>query len=244
MPIRDEEDTLELMRLLSNDICIDILRTIHGKRWCIASDVSRSLDIHTTTAQKYLSRMHEVGLLQRRVRVGKTRSTFEYIIDGPKIQFELDLNRLFQDNSALPKAVYMFYFSLFYAIVNGARKISGSQIDAMIDENIRRLKKKNQKEALLFLLCVERFSDAKSSFEYFQHNFLEDDGNTSTVRETYFQLIHGILGTYEAKMGKTATKNIVDASCCRIMKKNAALIEKYGLLEDIPKDYFDFAGGK
>lgn len=244
MGVVDEEETLELLRLLSNDISIDILRALYGKKWCIASAVSRNLGIHTTTAQKYLAKMHEMGLLQRRVRVCRTRRTFEYQLKSPKIRIELDLKALFQNHRALPKSVYKFYFSLFFALVNGARKIGGSQIDVIVEDNIRRLKAKDNGESLLFLKSLEHCNDVEHSLKYFQRVSLRGRTGASSIRGTFSQLIEGILVSYEAKMGKNATKEIVAVSVDRILRDNAAIVEKYGLVADLPKEYFGFLGGR
>lgn len=244
MGVVDEEETLELLRLLSNDISIDILRALYGKKWCIASAVSRNLGIHTTTAQKYLAKMHEMGLLQRRVRVCSTRRTFEYQLKSPRIRIELDLKGLFQNHRALPKSVYRFYFSLFFALVNGARKIGGSQIDLIVEDNIRRLKAKDNGESLLFLKSLEHCNDVEHSLKYFQRVSLRGRTGASSIRGTFSQLIDGILVSYEAKMGKNATKEIVAVSVDRILRDNAAIVEKYGLLADLPKEYFGFLGGR
>lgn len=241
--IGEEEDTVELMHLLSNDICIDILRSLYGKKWCIASDISGNLGIHTSTAQKYLSKMYDLGLLHRRIRECKTRSTYEYLLDTPKIHIEIDFARIFRSKSALPNSVYRFYFSVFFAVVEGARKISGSLIEGIVEKNVRGLKAKNKGEALLFLNCLEQCNDVEHSIYYFKSNSEKASINPSVIRGTFFDLIKSILNTLETQIGKNATKKMVELSANSIIRENASLIEKYNLLEDLPKEYFGSLGG-
>ena len=241
--IVEEEDTVELMQLLSNDISIDILRSLYGKKWCIASDVSSNLGIHTTTAQKYLSKMYDLGLLHRRTRECKTRSTYEYLLDSPKIWIEIDFNGLFQNKSALPNSVYRFYFSVFFEVVEGARKISGSLIESIVEKNIRGLKAKNKSEALLFLKCLEKYNNVEHAMKYFQSESKKAGTNPSEIRGTFFDLMSGILHTLETQIGKNAVKKMVEISANNIIRNNATLIEKYDLLEDLPKKYFGSLGG-
>jgi transcription initiation factor IIE alpha subunit len=69
------------VEILAGGHGLPILRLLHEKGWSIASDVASDLEIHTTTASKYLTKLYEVGILDRRTGShwtlisGKTRRT-------------------------------------------------------------------------------------------------------------------------------------------------------------------------
>ncbi len=87
----EEKDFSGAVSLLSGEYGLAILRFLSAGDWRIASDVSRSLGIHTTTASKFLAGMHRAGVLERRVRKSRTRRTFEYRLPSPQISLTLDL---------------------------------------------------------------------------------------------------------------------------------------------------------
>ena len=64
----DEKSFSEAVSLLSGEHSLSILRYLAGGEWRIASDVSRSLHIHTTTASKFLGGMHALGFLDHEAR--------------------------------------------------------------------------------------------------------------------------------------------------------------------------------
>src|SRR3972149_461868 len=88
----DEKSFSDAVALLSGEHALPILRCLAGGEWRIASDVSRALHIHTTTASKFLSGMHVLGFLDRRLRKSHTRSAFEYRIGIPRIALDLELS--------------------------------------------------------------------------------------------------------------------------------------------------------
>src|SRR6266540_2676970 len=87
----DERAFSEAVNLLSGEHSLSILRYLATGEWRIASDVSRALAIHTTTASKFLAGMHTLGFLEQRVRKSRTRSAFEYRMTGTRIALDLEL---------------------------------------------------------------------------------------------------------------------------------------------------------
>src|SRR2546428_13075176 len=87
----DEGSFSQAVSLLSGEHSLSILRYLAPGEWRIASDVSRALHIHTTTASKFLGGMHALGFLDRRLRKSKTRSAFEFRIAAPRITLDLEL---------------------------------------------------------------------------------------------------------------------------------------------------------
>ena len=76
--------------VLSREHGIRLLRYLSSGEWHIASEVSRALDIHTSTVSNLLVPMYELGILQRRLRTSHVRSTFEYRMLSPRVALELD----------------------------------------------------------------------------------------------------------------------------------------------------------
>ena len=70
---------------------LTILDILHSKGWLIATDVASELEIHTTTASKYLTKLHEVGILDRRTRDCRTRKAHEYRLRSPRISLDVDI---------------------------------------------------------------------------------------------------------------------------------------------------------
>ncbi len=87
----DEKDFSGAVALLSGEYGVSILRYLSAGDWRIATDASKTLGIHTTTASKFLAGMHRLGFLERRVRKSRTRRTFEYRLPSPQITLTLDL---------------------------------------------------------------------------------------------------------------------------------------------------------
>ena len=76
---------------ISGDHGLEILMLLRKRGWSIALEVATELNIHSTSAMRYLSKMHKVGFLERRTRKCKTGSTHEYKLAALKISLELDL---------------------------------------------------------------------------------------------------------------------------------------------------------
>jgi len=86
----DQREFQHTVLLLSGERAMAILRVIRDGEWHMASGVARSLDIHVTTASKFLQGLAEVGLLERRAHDGRT---FEYRLRSPRLEFSVDLPR-------------------------------------------------------------------------------------------------------------------------------------------------------
>ncbi|MCK4445358.1 MAG: helix-turn-helix transcriptional regulator [Thermoplasmata archaeon] len=88
----DDEDFIRTARVLSSDHGVRILRAFSDDEWKIATEISSHLDVHTSTASKYLVQLHKEGILERRTRKTGRRSTYEYHLRQPTILLELDLS--------------------------------------------------------------------------------------------------------------------------------------------------------
>ena len=89
-----KEDIRKMLFILGKEHCLDVMINLYKNDWQTASQVARDLKIHIATAVKYLSELHELGLVDRWLKQGKTREVFEYRLKSPKIKIELDISQL------------------------------------------------------------------------------------------------------------------------------------------------------
>src|SRR4030067_3259332 len=84
----DQREFQHTVLLLSGERPVAIRRVTRDGEWHMASGVARSLDIHVTTASKFLQGLAEVGLLERRAHDGRT---FEDRLRSPRLELSVDL---------------------------------------------------------------------------------------------------------------------------------------------------------
>lgn len=89
-----KEDIKKMLFVLGKVHCLDVMINLYKNDWQTASEVADDLKIHIATAVKYLSELHELGLVGRRVKRSKTREAYEYQLKNPKIIIELDISEL------------------------------------------------------------------------------------------------------------------------------------------------------
>ncbi len=119
--------------LLSGEYSLAILRELRDGRWHLSSEVARVLDIHVSTASRFLQRLGELGLVERRRRDART---FEYRVRSPRIQIEVDLT---DDSAPLREAVdfYVAYFAHLFRQIRelGMPKVEGEFEHALSQEH-------------------------------------------------------------------------------------------------------------
>src|SRR5213596_1694615 len=71
----DQQTFQQAIGLLSGEHSLTILRSLRDGNWHLSSEVARTLDIHTTTASKFLQRVADLGLVERQAHDSRT---FEY----------------------------------------------------------------------------------------------------------------------------------------------------------------------
>ena len=94
----EKKDMRKMLFVLGKEHCLDVMINLYKNDWQTASQVARDLNVHIATAVKYLSELHELGLVDRRVKQGKTRESFEYQLKNPKIKIEFDISQLMSKN--------------------------------------------------------------------------------------------------------------------------------------------------
>ncbi len=119
--------------LLSGEHSLAILRELRDGRWHLSSEVARALGIHVSTASRFLQRLADLGLAERRQHDGRT---FDYRVRSSLLRIEVDLA---DDSAPLREAVdfYVAYFqSLFQEIRRlGLPKVEGEAEKALVAEH-------------------------------------------------------------------------------------------------------------
>ncbi len=101
--------------LLSGEYSLDILRQLRDGQWHLSSEVARDLRIHVSTASRFLQRLAELGLVERRRHDARTS---EYRVRSSHLQLEVDLT---DDSGPLREAVdfYVAYFASLFQQIRG-----------------------------------------------------------------------------------------------------------------------------
>src|SRR5205823_10764576 len=85
----DQQTFQQAIGLLSGEHSLSILRSLRDGNWHLSSEVARTLDIHTTTASKFLQRFAELGLVERQAHDSRT---FEYRLRSSPLPFDVHLS--------------------------------------------------------------------------------------------------------------------------------------------------------
>jgi DNA-binding HxlR family transcriptional regulator len=199
----DEKAFSEAIALLSGEHSLAILRSLAPGEWRIATDVSRALDIHTTTASKFLSGMHALGFLERRVRKSRTRSAFEYRLSATRLALDLDL-------SAVPAPIREatdFFLEYVTKVVEKARRLGWPGIAEKLEARLE--KSRDGRREHVFNRIIEGggargMDELRMLFQEIHKEFLEI-ASESVGQPTARRLLSGVAD--EARKGRA---DIVD----------------------------------
>ena len=86
--------------VLGKDHSIDLIETLYIKDWTTATEIADELKIHTATAVKYLTELHEIDLVEKRTRPGKYKDALEYKLINSKINLTLNFDKIIKEESA------------------------------------------------------------------------------------------------------------------------------------------------
>ena len=125
----DQQAFRQAVALLSGDHSLAILRTLRDGDWHLSSEVARSLQIHITTASKFLQRFAELGLVERRPHDARTS---EYRLRSPRLRFEVDLG----DDSGPLREVIDFYVAYFHSLFERIRSFGAPGIQTEMEHRL------------------------------------------------------------------------------------------------------------
>lgn len=106
-----------------------ILKAMRDGEWHLASEVARELNIHITTASKFLHRLSDLTLLEHRPRDNRT---FEYRLPSPRLRFEVDL---LDDSGPLRESID-FYVTYFHQLFDRIRRLGWPSVEAEMQHRL------------------------------------------------------------------------------------------------------------
>jgi len=122
----DPQTFRQAATLLSGEYSMDILKALRDGQWHLSSEVARTLDIHVSTASRFLQRLADLGLVDRRAHDGRT---FEYRLRSPILKFEVDL---LDDSGPLREAVD-FYVAYFQSLFERIRNLGNPSVEGEME---------------------------------------------------------------------------------------------------------------
>lgn len=115
--------------LLSGEYSLEILRQLRDGKWHLSSEVARDLGIHVSTASRFLQRLAELGLVERRRHDARTS---EYRVRSARLQIEVDLA---DDSGPLREAVD-FYVVYFHSLFQQIRQLGIPQVEGDMEHTL------------------------------------------------------------------------------------------------------------
>jgi predicted transcriptional regulator len=233
-----KEDMKRMLFVLGKEHCLDVMINVYKNDWQTASEVARDLNIHIATAVKYLSELYELGLVNRRIKRGKTREAYEYQVKNPKVKIEFDISTLMVKSIKTDKKP-MVLFAILYTILFKSRKVVGPSVDHYVNgrfENLENNEKQVVKNSLLFEGDLE---DAKNFFLQNLNGTTESAERCEEVAEVLTELINVVISHYEARLGQHSTESLVEVTMKKVIDTlGGELILGSNILSTLPYDYF------
>jgi predicted transcriptional regulator len=233
-----KESIRKLLFVLGKEHCLDVMINLHKNEWQTASEVARDLHIHIATAVKYLSELHELGLVNRRVKRGKTRVAFEYQIKNPRVKIEFDLASLMAKKSRADNKPLVL-FSILFTMLLKSRRVVGHSVDSFVNGRFDRLQNNEKYIVMESLLFEGDLEDAKNYFLKNLNGGALTEEKCSDVVTTLTELINSVIEHYENQLGHHSTESLIDVSMKKVITVlGGELIEDSSVLSTLPFDYF------
>jgi DNA-binding transcriptional ArsR family regulator len=125
----DQQTFRQTISILSGEHSLSILRALRDGGWHLSSEVARSLDIHITTASKFLQRLGELGLVEQRPHDSRTS---EYRLRSSRFRFEVDL----ADDAGPLREVVDFYVAYFHSLFDRIRTFGSPGIEGEMEHRL------------------------------------------------------------------------------------------------------------
>ncbi|MCI4371059.1 MAG: helix-turn-helix domain-containing protein [Thermoplasmata archaeon] len=125
----DQQTFRQAILLLSGEHSLSILRALRDRNWHLSSEVARTLDIHITTASKFLQRFAELGLVERQPHDARTS---EYRLPTARLRFEVDL----EDEAGPMREVIDFYVAYFQSLFERIRDFDSPGIQREMEHRL------------------------------------------------------------------------------------------------------------
>lgn len=222
------------VEILAGGHGLPILNLLHSKGWCIASDVASELDIHTTTASKYLLKLYEVGILDRRTRDCRTRKAYEYKLKSPKIFLDYDVNDDTKDDIV---GVCTFYSQLLFEVIRKTEKIGWAMINPAVEEAIEDIYERSGESICDIIGYVDLKGGPASTTRNIRKAIESKELRCTLVdmKQAFSLLFDRVLGLCREGVGASTAGRIVRLALKTMPKDIHALATEYELLEALPE---------
>lgn len=229
----NDEEFVRVARVLSSDHGLRVLKSLSGDKWKIASEVSAYLGIHTSTASKYLFRLYEGGLLERRIRRTGRRSTFEYRPKSSTIHLRLEISGN-QDIVALE--AWQAYLTFFYYLI-----VHGIRLGFLeFAEEAEKLVHKLRVETGIEDLCLY---DPRCDIHVARRlvgRMIEEgrlEGKVSAAKQASEIVFGALRSLCEGRIGKLATERLFSSVLSELGRNQRRICEELGLTEDFRGEF-------
>ncbi len=132
--------------LFSGEHSLAILRELRDGEWHLSSGVARALGIHVSTASRFLQRLADLGLAERRRHDART---FEYRVRSSLLRIEVDL----ADDSAPLREAVDFYVAYFQALFQEIRRLGLPRVEGDLEKTL--VKEHQELRTVVFQQMIE-----------------------------------------------------------------------------------------
>ncbi|UCE37362.1 MAG: hypothetical protein JSW00_18175 [Thermoplasmata archaeon] len=234
-----KEAMKRMLFVLGKEHCLDVMINVYKNDWQTASEVARDLNIHIATAVKYLTELYELGLVNRRIKRGKTREAFEYQVKSPKVKIEFDISTLMAKSIRTEKKPIVL-FAILYTILLKSRKVVGQSVDSFVDGRFEKLENTEKNAVKNSLLFEGDLEDAKNFFIKSLNGATISEKRCEEVVDILTDLINVVIEHYESRLGQHSTESLVDVTMRKVIDTLGGEFEiSRNMLGTLPYNYFE-----
>lgn len=229
------EQFKETVDILAGSHGLTILNLLHSRGWLIASDVASRLDIHTTTASKYLTKLYEVGILERRIKKCRTRKAYEYKLRSTRISIDFDVTESRDTN--LVQACE-FYSALLFAVLEKTQKIGWAMISPALEEALSELQDSSKQEISDVIACIDLEGGEASTLRNLTEALGSGDldCDLADLKGAFRLLFESVLGLCCEGVGTNTARGIFKLAVKSVQDRNSSLAFEHGLYDAFPED--------
>jgi predicted transcriptional regulator len=233
-----KDDLRRLLFVLGKEHCLDVMINLYKNEWQTASSVAKDLNLHVATAVKYLSELHELGLVNRRIKRGRTRDAFEYSLRTQNIRIEIEIETLIE-NKSKPDGKPLVLFGILFILLAKSKKVIGNSMDTIFETGFERLVNGEKNIVLDSLMFDGDMEDAADEFLRNLNGSALTEERCEEVVNALSALIEIIIAHYESRFGHHSTESLVDVTMNKVIGIiGAGKIESGDMLSSLPYDYF------
>jgi predicted transcriptional regulator len=237
--VMKKEHLRKMLFVLGKEHCLDVMISLHNNSWQTASEVARDLRIHIATAVKYLSELHDLGFLNRRIKRGKTREAFEYQLKDSKVLIEFDLTSL-KGKKIRAEEKPLVLFSILRTLLLKSRKVVGQSVDDSINGRFEKLENGEKHMVMNSLMFDGELEDAKNYFQKKLNGLVPSDERCEDVVNALTELINSVIEHYESKVGQHSAESLVDVTMMKVISVlGGEIVEDNSVLSTLPDHYFE-----